>query len=188
MNNELEKIRHSLSHLMAMAVLKKFPKAKLAIGPVIENGFYYDFDLGKDNKITEMDLLKLQKEMKKLISQNIEFKKIVAKDKKEALKMMSGEFKKELIEELPKSEKITFYESGDFTDLCAGPHVESTKEINKDGFKLTKTAGAYWRGDEKNKMLTRIYGVAFNNKKELDEYLEMLAEAEKEIIGNLAKN
>ncbi|MBT3690082.1 threonine--tRNA ligase [bacterium] len=187
MNNELEKIRHSLSHLMAMAVLKKFPKAKLAIGPVIENGFYYDFDLGKDNKITEMDLLKLQKEMKKLISQNIEFKKIVAKDKKEALKMMSGEFKKELIEELPKSEKITFYESGDFTDLCAGPHVESTKEINKDGFKLTKTAGAYWRGDEKNKMLTRIYGVAFNNKKELDEYLEMLAEAEKRDHRKLGK-
>jgi len=186
MDKNIDKVRHSLSHLMAMAVLNKFPKAKLAIGPVIENGFYYDFDLGED-KITELDLLKLEKEIKKLISLNLEFKKSIVNDKQEALEKVNGEFKKELINKFPKNEKISFYESGNFTDLCSGPHVKSTKEINKDAFKLTKTAGAYWRGDEKNKMLTRIYGIAFQTKKELDEYLTMLLEAEKRDHRKLGK-
>lgn len=184
--NNIEKIRHSLSHLMAMAVLKKSPKAKLAIGPVIENGFYYDFDLPNDKKITETDLEKIKKEMKKLIKQNLEFKKFDLPEK-EALKKVTGPYKKELIKELPKKQKITFYQSGDFVDLCAGPHVKSTKEINPDAFKLTKIAGAYWRGDEKNKMLTRIYGVAFKTKRGLNDYLKIMEEAEKRDHRKLGK-
>ncbi|MBU1131407.1 threonine--tRNA ligase [Patescibacteria group bacterium] len=183
---QLEPIRHSLSHLMAMAVLKKIPQAKLAIGPVIADGFYYDFDLPAEAKITEADFPKIEKEMKKMIQGNLKFKKFDL-PKKEALKKANGPYKKELVNDLPKGEKITFYESGDFTDLCAGPHVKFTKEINPDAFKLTKIAGAYWRGDEKNKMLTRVYGVAFEAKRELDEYLKMMMEAEKRDHRKLGK-
>ena len=177
--------RHSLAHILAMAVLKKYPDAKLGIGPVVENGFYYDFLL--PDKITDSDLPKLEKQMKKIIQQSIDFTKEVV-DKEKALdKFKDNEFKTELINELPEDEDISFYNSSTFTDLCAGPHVKNTKEINIDGFKLTTTAGAYWKGNQDNEMLTRIYGVAFETKKELDEYLEMLEEAKKRDHRKLGK-
>jgi len=171
--DNLDKKRHSLSHLLAMAVLEKFPKAKLAIGPIIENGFYYDFD---DIKISDEDLSGLEKKMRDLIAQDLKFQKknITATEAKKIFKTQS--YKLDLIKDL---KNITTYTSGDFTDLCAGPHIKSTKEINPEGFKLTRIAGAYWRGDEKNKMLTRVYGLAFETKKELDDWLLKQGEAEK---------
>ena len=180
-NNEkqLEKIRHSLSHIMADAVLKEFPKAKLGIGPTIKNGFYYDFEL--DRPLVPQDLKKIKKQMKKSIAQNFEFKKEDATISA-ALKKVKGQpYKKELIEELKNKgeKKVSFYTSGDFVDLCAGPHVKSSKEIPFKAFKLNKIAGAYWRGDEKNKMLQRIYGIAFETPEQLKEYLDKLEEAEK---------
>lgn len=182
---KLDKIRHSLSHIMAMAVLKKFPDAKLGIGPTIDNGFYYDFLLPE--KLSDTDLPKIQKEMKKMIAQNIEFKKSIS-SKEDAIKKVGKQnFKVELIQDLPEGEEISFYESNDFSDLCAGPHIESSKEIKPDTFRLTHVAGAYWRGDEKNPMLTRIYGVAFETKKELENYLEMVEEAKKRDHRKLGK-
>ncbi len=185
MNKNLEKVRHSLSHLLAMAVLEKYPRAKLGIGPTIENGFYYDFD---KISITDADLAALEKRMRELIKADLKFKKekISLAQAKKLFK--NAPYKLELIKELQKSKKpIIIYKTignlrfaiSDFIDLCAGPHVNSTKEINADAFKLTKIAGAYWRGDEKNQMLQRIYGVAFETKKELDDYLKMMEEAEK---------
>jgi threonyl-tRNA synthetase len=185
--NKIEIIRHSLAHIMAHAVQDLFPAAKkgspleeegvkFGIGPVIENGFYYDFDLPKD--ISQTDLEKIEKRMKEIIKKNVSFKKRKLSQRELVKTTKNQPYKKELIKEL-KKDKITFYESGDFIDLCKGPHVKSTKEINPDAFKLTKIAGAYWRGDEKNKMLTRIYGIAFDTKKELDNYLKMQKEAEK---------
>jgi len=151
-------------------------QVKFAIGPIIENGFYYDF--GLNQTLTPEDLLKIEKRMKELIKQNIKFEKSFA-TKERAKKLFVGQpYKLELIKDL-KAKKATIYKSGGFTDLCAGPHVKSTKEINPDAFKLTKIAGAYWRGNEKNPMLQRIYGVAFNTKKELDDYLKQIEEAEK---------
>lgn len=186
MNNKLEKIRHSLSHLMAYAVMELFPDVKFGIGPVIENGFYYDFDLPQPIKIE--NLPKIEKRIKKLIKQNIEFKRIKLTDK-EAKELSKNEpYKLELIDELLKNKKpITFYQSAKFTDLCAGPHVNSTNEINPEAFKLTKVSGAYWRGDEKNKMLQRIYGVAFSTKKELDDYLKLQEELKKRDHRKLGK-
>jgi threonyl-tRNA synthetase len=170
---DIEKIRHSLAHVLAMAVKKLYPKVELGIGPAIENGFYYDFG---DLKISDSDLPKIEKEMKEIIRQNVKFKKKKV-TKAQAKKLFKQEpYKLDLLNDL---KNITIYESGDFTDLCAGPHVKSTKEIHVDAFRLTKTAGAYWKGNEKNKMLTRIYGLAFANKKELDDYLKMIEEAEK---------
>ena len=167
--------RHSLSHIMAMAVLRKFPQAQLAIGPTIETGFYYDFLLPE--KLSDADLPAIEKEMKKIISQNIKFEKSVASRKEALEKVKTNPFKTELVNDLPKNEEISFYSSGDFTDLCSGPHIKESKEIKADSFKLTHVAGAYWRGNEKNQMLTRIYGAAFANKEELESYLKMLAEA-----------
>lgn len=170
----METKRHSLAHLLAMAVLRLDPQAKLAIGPAIENGFYYDFELTK--KLEEKDLLKLEKQMKKLISQKIEFKKEDI-SKREAEKLFEQQpYKLELLSEL---ETPSIYRSEDFADLCEGPHIENSGELNSEAFKLTKIAGAYWKGDEKNKMLTRIYGLAFETKEELEEHLIMLEEAEK---------
>ena len=177
--------RHSLAHILAMAVLKKFPNAKLGVGPVIENGFYYDFLL--PNKLSNHDLLRLEKEMKKIIKSNISFKKEIVKKTTALKKNKDNKFKKELINEIPLKEKISFYTSGNFVDLCRGPHVKNSKEINIDAFKITKIAGAYWRGDEKNKMLTRIYGVAFETKEELKKYLEILEEAKKRDHRKLGK-
>jgi threonyl-tRNA synthetase len=170
----MQEIRHSLSHLLAMAVLEKFPRAKLGIGPAIENGFYYDFG---DISLSPEDLPKLEKRMVELIKENIKFEREeISIDK--AKKFFDDQpFKIELIKEL--KERPVIYKSGNFNDLCAGPHIKSTKEINSEAFKLTKIAGAYWRSDEKNQMLTRIYGIAFETKKELDDYLKLLEEAEK---------
>ena len=177
--NQIEKIRHSLAHLLVMAVLKKHPYAKLGIGPIIENGFYYDFNFGKEI-FSDKDLPELEKIIKEFIKEGLVFKKEKIKYE-EAKKFFSEQpYKLELIEELNTSKNpITIYKSGDFIDLCAGPHVKSTKEINPDAFKLTRIAGAYWRGSEKNPMLTRIYGVAFETKQELDDYLKLQEEIEK---------
>ena len=176
---ELNKKRHSLAHILAYAVQELYPNVKFGIGPVIKNGFYYDFDFRK-TKISVDDLPKIEKKMKELLKKEIIFqKKMVSKE--EALEMFKNQpYKKELIKELARQgEKISVYESGKFTDLCKGPHVKTTKEIKESSFKLTKTAGAYWKGDEKNKMLTRIYGIAFEDKKELKKYLFLQEEAEK---------
>ncbi len=175
----LDEIRHSLAHLLAAAVLKKFPKAKLAIGPVIENGFYYDFLLPR--AVGPEDLKEFEKEMRNIARANLPFsgKKITPAA---ARKMFKGQpFKLELIKEFSKGGKqLTIYSTGDiFTDLCRGGHVKNTKEINPDAFALDKVAGAYWRGDEKNPMLTRIYGLAFATKQELEAYRKMREEAEK---------
>jgi len=180
--NNPEIIRHSLSHIMAAAVKELWPNVKFAIGPAIENGFYYDFDFNKE-KISEDDLTKVEKKMKHIIKQNVKFEKsempIAEAIKKE--KKNGQNYKEELIKDLKKEKetKVSYYQMGDFEDLCRGPHVESSGKIKVDAFKLTKIAGAYWRGDEKNEMLTRIYGVGFASKKELDEYLEMKKEAER---------
>lgn len=173
---KIETIRHSLAHILAHAVQNLYPGTKFGIGPAIENGFYYDFDL--PSPISNEDLPKIEAEMKKLISLNLRFeKKLISKE--EAKKIFKEDpYKIELIEEIPE-EKVSIYKSGNFLDLCRGPHVKSTKEIPIDAFKLIKISGAYWRGSEKNRMLTRIYGLAFSTKKELQEYLEKEKEAEK---------
>jgi len=173
----IEIIRHSTAHVMAQAVKRIYGNVKLAIGPTIKNGFYYDFDL--DISLTKDDLKKIEDEMNKIINEDLKFKRDDV-SREEALKIMSekGEYYKvELINALDESEKISLYEQGDFTDLCRGPHIPSTKFIK--AFKLTSVAGAYWRGSEKNKMLQRIYGVAFSSKKELEKYLNMIEEAKK---------
>ena len=173
----IEIIRHSTAHVMAQAVKRIYGNVKLAIGPTVKNGFYYDFDL--DTPLTHGDIEKIEEEMNKIINEDLKFKR---KDvsREEALKLMSekGEdYKVQLINDLDESENISLYEQGDFTDLCRGPHIPSTKFIK--AFKLTSVAGAYWRGSEKKKMLQRIYGVAFATKKELDKYLNMIEEAKK---------
>lgn len=175
---KLEKMRHSASHVLAQAVLKLFPDAKLGIGPAIENGFYYDFEFSEP--LTEEDLPKIEKEMKNIIKQNLTIVQIFMK-RKEAIDYLTKtgqSYKLELLEDIP-DEDLSFFITGenDFADLCRGPHVSSTKEVGS--VKLLKTAGAYWRGDEKQKMLTRIYGTAFETKEELKEYLELQAEAER---------
>ncbi|OGZ31861.1 MAG: threonine--tRNA ligase [Candidatus Portnoybacteria bacterium RBG_13_40_8] len=173
---KIDTIRHSISHIMAQAVKDIFRDVKFAIGPTIENGFYYDFGLSQT--LTPEDLPKIEKRMRELIKQNIKFeKKLVSKT--EASKLFKNQpFKLELIKDL-KTKRATIYKSGGFTDLCAGPHVKSSKEINHEAFKLIKIAGAYWQGDEKNLMLQRIYGVAFETRNELDTYLKQIEEAEK---------
>lgn len=167
--------RHTSSHIMAQAIKHIWPEAKLAIGPWIENGFYYDIDL--DYKITDQDLLKIQKEMKKIIQANYPIERFEL-PREEALKWAeeAGEpYKVELINDLPEGEAISFYKQGDFTDLCAGPHMESTGQIK--AVKLQSIAGAYWRGDSDRKMLQRIYGTSFPSQEELDDYLKKLEEA-----------
>lgn len=185
----IEKIRHSLAHLLAAVIMEKYPEAKLGIGPTIENGFYYDLLL--PSSISSQDLFNLENKMKALIKRNIKFEReeITANQGKELFK--DQPFKMELIMDLvhgSANEPLTIYKSGNFTDLCAGPHVESTKEIDAEAFKLTKIAGAYWRGDENNQMLTRIYGVAFSSKKELEDYLALQIELEKRDHRKLGKD
>ena len=174
-------IRHSISHIAAAAIQKLFKEVKFAIGPTIENGFYYDLDLSK--RITPEDLPKIEKEMKELIKKDLKFEKkeLEIKEAIELFKKLKQPYKLELIKDLEKekNKKVTIYTVGDFIDLCKGPHIKSTKEIRFDAFKLTSLAGAYWKGNEKNKMLQRIYGVAFNTKKELNDYLKQQEEAEK---------
>ena len=176
---------HSAAHIMAQAVKRLYPKVKIAIGPAIENGFYYDFDF--EEPLTEADLPKIEKEMKNIIDEDhpIERKEI---SKKEAVKYFTNlnePYKLAIINELSENEKISLYSQGDFTDLCRGPHIPSTGKIK--AFKLLSVAGAYWRGDEKNKMLSRIYGTAFINKKKLNKYLNFLEEAKKRDHRKLGK-
>ena len=170
-------LRHTASHVLASAVKTLYPNAKLAIGPAIENGFYYDFDV--EEPFTPEALEKIEKQMKHIIKKNDrEVRFTLPRDEAIAFMQEKNEpYKAELIRDLPEDEVLSFYRQGDFADLCAGPHLPSTGRIK--AFKLTSVAGAYWRGDEKNKMLQRIYGTAFSDKEELDKYLEMLEEAKK---------
>ncbi len=188
--SNLETKRHSLAHLMATAVKEMWPQAKLAIGPAIDTGFYYDIDFGGES-ISDTQLKDIEKRMIHLVKQNLTF----SRDEKDIdsglswAKEANDEYKEEIISDLKKGgeTKVSFYTVGTFTDLCRGPHVENTKEIQAGSFKLDKLAGAYWRGDEKNKMLTRIYGLAFDTKEELAAYLKMMAEAEKRDHRKLGK-
>lgn len=168
---------HTASHVLAHAVKNLYPNAKFAIGPAIDNGFYYDID--EEHRFVPEDLEKIEKEMKRIAKEDNPLERIVI-SRDEAIKLFEekGEiYKVELIEDLPEDEEITLYKMGDFVDLCRGPHLESTKKIK--AIKLLSIAGAYWRGDEKNKMLQRIYGIAFEKQKELDAYIELREEAEK---------
>ena len=185
--DKIEEMRHTLSHVLAAAVRELYPGAKFGIGPAIENGFYYDIDFG-DTKLSDTDLAKIEKKMRGIIARKLPMTKRKA-TKDEALSWARDEkqdYKIELIKELPESAEISFYDMGDlFTDLCKGPHV---KDLSKIGpFKLVRIAGAYWRGDEKRPMLTRIYGVAFNTEKELDDYLKRQEEAKKRDHRKLGK-
>ena len=194
-SSSIDKARHSLSHLLAAAVLEQYPKTKLGIGPVIEHGFYYDFEFVKP--ISENDLPALEARVKNLAREKLAFTKRALTPAQSKTLFKTQPYKKELIAELKKAKsKPTIYETFRvankkkelvFMDLCAGPHVKTTAEINPDGFKLLSLAGAYWKGSEKNKMLTRIYGVAFESKKELDEYLALQEEARKRDHRKLGK-
>jgi len=184
-SDQLIALRHSMSHVMAEAVLSTYPQAKIAIGPAIDNGFYYDFDLPEALK--EEDLKEIQKKMKKIISGNYAFEKRVI-SRAEALELFRDQpYKLELINELPGDEEITIYTQNTFTDLCRGPHVEKTGSLAAAGFKLLSIAGAYWRGDEKKQMLTRIYGTAWQSREELNDYLDHLKEIEKRDHRTLGK-
>ena len=196
--SHLYKIRHSAAHVMAQAVVEMFPEAKYTIGPPVENGFYYDFDLPRN--LTPEDLQAIEKRMRQIVQGKHEFKKTVLSSD-EAKKIFADQpYKLELIEGLEKGgldeygepldvkPEISIYQHDSFTDLCRGPHVESTKEIRQDAFKLMNVAGAYWRGDEHNKMLQRIYGTAWENKEQLKEYLQQLEEAKKRDHRKLGKD
>jgi len=207
---DIEMMRHSTAHLLAAAVQELYPKTKFGVGPIVENGFYYDMEVrdesGKEAQLGELDLKKIEKQMKKMKAQNLKF---VRKEMKidEAIKLFkkSGQdYKAELLGDIKKKgttslkdediknelgvkkDKVTIYELGGFVDLCRGPHLESTKDIKV--FKLQKLAGAYWRGNEKNPMLTRVYGLAFETEQELEEYLRMLEDAEKRDHRKLGKD
>ncbi len=187
-NNEtLHTLRHSTSHVLAQAVQKLFPAAKLAIGPATDEGFYYDFDMTDGHTFTQEDFDKIEAEMKNIVKQNLTFEKVFVEDvdKQIAEFKAQGEiYKAELLEE-HRNDNPTLYVTKDkdgnalFNDLCAGPHVPNTSYIKGNAFKLLKVAGAYWRGNEKNKMLQRIYATAYWNKEDLQAYLTMLEEAEK---------
>ena len=169
--------RHSCSHLLAMAVLQLYPDAKLAIGPAIENGFYYDFDI--DPPIKPEDLPAIEKAMDKIMRSSLRPKRFTLSRAEaiELMKSINAPYKVELIQDLPEDATLSFYQMGDFVDLCAGPHLPNLNYLK--AFKLTHTAGAYWRGDEHKKMLCRVYGTCFPTKAELGEYLMMLEEAKK---------
>ncbi len=182
--DELRTLRHSCSHVLAQAVKHLFPHVKLAIGPAIDNGFYYDFDCG-DRPLTAEDFEAIEAEMKAIIKANLKIERFTL-PRAEALELMKDEpYKIELINDLPEDEELSFYKQGDFTDLCAGPHVSYTKKIK--AFKLTSATGAYWRGDSSRKMLTRIYGTAFLNKEDLEAYLVAQEEAKKRDHNKLGR-
>ena len=178
-------LRHTASHILAQAVKRLWPEAKLAIGPAIDKGFYYDIDM--EHTLTPEDLTKIEKEMSRIVKENLPITKSVMSRQEaiEFFKSKNEDYKVELIEDLPEDAVISCYAQGDFIDLCAGPHVASTGKVK--AFKLQSIAGAYWRGDEKNKMLQRIYGTAFEKKEELDAYLHMLEEAAKRDHRKLGK-
>jgi threonyl-tRNA synthetase len=185
-NEKVMKIRHSLSHILGEAIKEIYPDAKIATGPAIDNGFYYDFDF--TSPITDKDLGKIEQKMREVIKKVKSFDKAEI-SKENAEKLFAGNpYKLELIEEYMKDGKtLTTYTSGNFTDLCAGPHVETVDEIKNTGFKLDRIAGAYWKGDEKNKMLTRIYGLAFENSEKLNEFIKQREQAEKRDHRKLGK-
>ena len=177
--------RHTTSHIMAQAIKRLYPDTKLAIGPSIADGFYYDVD--RETPLTSEDLEKIEAEMKKIVKEDLKLERFEL-PRAEAIAFMKEKeepYKVELIEDLPEDAVISFYRQGEFTDLCAGPHLMSTKPVK--AFKLTSLAGAYWRGSEKNKMLQRIYGTAFTKKAELEEYLHMIEEAKKRDHRKLGK-
>ncbi len=177
---------HTSTHIMAQAIKRLHPEAKLAIGPALENGFYYDIDL--EYRLAQEDLEKIEDEMKKIVKEGFEVRRfeLQADEAIALMKSKNEDYKVELIEDLrDKGENISFYEQGEFVDLCAGPHLDNTKRVK--AFKLTSVAGAYWRGDQANKMLQRVYGIAFEKKKDLDEYLTMLEEAKKRDHRKLGK-
>ncbi len=175
---------HTTSHIMAQAVKRIFPNVKFAIGPSIDNGFYYDFDV--ENPFTDEDKINIEAEMKKIIKENMEIERF-SLTKQEALKLMEGQpYKQELIEELPEGEEISFYKQGDFTDLCAGPHLASTGKVK--AVKILSSSGAYWRGNENNKMLQRIYGISFPKASQLEEYLQLLEEAKQRDHRKIGKD
>ena len=177
--------RHTASHVMAQAIKRLYPDTKLAIGPSIDDGFYYDFD--REKAFTEEELAEIEKEMKKIVKEDIPLERFEL-PREEAIQFMEEKqepYKVELIKDLPEDSVISFYKQGDFTDLCAGPHLMSTKPIK--AFKLMSVAGAYWRGNEKNKMLSRIYGTAYTKASDLEEYLNMLEEAKKRDHRKLGK-
>ena len=177
--------RHTASHVMAQAVKRLWPDAQLAIGPAIENGFYYDIDM--EHKLVPEDLPKIEAEMSRIVKENLPIEKVLM-ERQEALDFFAAKhenYKVELINDLPEDAVISAYKQGDFTDLCAGPHLASTGKVK--AFKLQSIAGAYWRGDEKNKMLQRIYGTAFEKKEELEEYLHLLEEAARRDHRKLGK-
>ena len=178
-------LRHTASHILAQAVKRLWPEAKLAIGPAIDKGFYYDIDM--EHTLTPEDLTKIEKEMSRIVKENLPITKSVMSRQEaiEFFKSKNEDYKVELIEDLPEDAVISCYAQGDFIDLCAGPHVSSTGKVK--AFKLQSIAGAYWRGDEKNKMLQRIYGTAFEKKEELDAYLHLLEEAAKRDHRKLGK-
>jgi len=188
---KIEILRHSLSHVLAAAVFEMFPDARFGIGPNIENGFYYDFDLPRT--LIPEDLEILEEKMRGIVKDNFKFEKanVSIDDAIKKFKKLKQTYKIELIKDLkkenPKSKTVSAYRTGNFVDLCSGPHIDSTGEISPKAFKLTKISGAYWKGDEKNKMLQRIYGVAFATDKELRQYLAMIAEAEKRDHRKLGK-
>lgn len=185
-DKELEKARHSLAHILAKALMQLYPETKLTIGPAIEDGFYYDIDL--DHSITSDEYDKIEKKMKEILNKGEDFtKKVVSK--KEALELFKDNpYKVELINEFPENEEISIYYTGDdFFDLCRGPHVESSKKLQNYGFKIHSVNGAYWRGNEKNKMLQRVYVWAFKTKKELADYIALLEEAKKRDNRKLGK-
>ncbi len=189
MNQQLEHKRHTLAHLLAAAVLEKYPHAKLTLGPAIDTGFYYDIDFSGGDTPGDEDLKVLQKDMKKLLNKWTEFTHEVVSAETAKEKFAGNQFKLELINEIEgRGETITLYTCGGFTDLCRGGHLENPKaEINTDAFKLDKIAGAYWRGDEKNPMLTRIYGIAFDNAEGLASYEKQLEEAKSRDHRKLGK-
>lgn len=175
MSDELRTLRHSASHVLAQAVKRLYPDVKLAIGPAIDNGFYYDFD--SDVPFTPEILTELETQMKKIIKEGLKIERFTL-GRKEALELMKDEpYKIELINDLPEDAELSFYRQGEFTDLCAGPHVDNTRRVK--AFKLLSCTGAYWRGSEKNKMLQRIYGTAFETRAELDSYIAAVEEAKK---------
>ena len=177
--------RHTTSHIMAQAIKRLFPEVKLAIGPSIEDGFYYDID--SDEPITAEDLPKIEAEMKKIVKENLAITRFT-KPRAEAIEFFKEKnepYKVELIEDLPEDSEISFYQQGEFVDLCAGPHLMTTKPVK--AFKLTSLAGAYWRGSEKNKMLTRIYGTSYTKKADLEEYITRMEEAKKRDHRKLGK-
>lgn len=185
-DEKIFKARHSLAHILAKALMSLYPNTKLTIGPAIDDGFYYDIDL--DKNLTPEDFPVIEKKMKEIINKGEDFKRVVV-SRDEALKLFKGnEYKEEIIKELPKEEEVSLYYTGDdFFDLCRGPHVESSKNLQNYAFKLHAVNGAYWRGSEKNKMLQRVYAYAYPDKKQLQEHINMIEEAKKRDHNKLGR-